>query len=348
MADTPGPKSLFEFDSAGLQTRIQELGGQKFHGRILRQEVLRQGLLDASDLTNLPQALRDRLPAELPLLQGKELDRRTSADGTVKLLTGFEPRAGRSGSIETVYMPPRSKNSTKGATVCVSTQMGCPVRCPFCASGLGGLLRNLEVHEIVEQFVRARHLGPISRAVVMGIGEPLLNLENLIQALEVVREGIELGARKVTVSTVGFPDRLRRAAAANPRFDLAISLHSAIQEQRDRLVPAMAGVPIDDVLEAGDVWFETTGREVTYEYVLLGGENDRPSHANALIDRLEGRRATINLIPYNPSPELPFRRPAADQVQHFQAALEDAGLVATVRWSRGLAESAACGQLRTR
>ncbi|MDF1729222.1 MAG: 23S rRNA (adenine(2503)-C(2))-methyltransferase RlmN [Sulfitobacter sp.] len=346
MSDTARPKSLYQYDLAELQARIVELGGQKFHAKVLRKQVLEKGLLDADSLTSLPAGLRAALPKELPLLAGHEIDRASSKDGTIKLLTEFDREVEGRVAIETVFMPTLRKNSERGATICVSTQAGCPVGCTFCASGLGGLIRNLKAHEIVEQFVRARSLGPIGRCVVMGIGEPLLNFGALQEALATVREGLELGARKITVSTVGFPDRLRRAADAEPRFDLAISLHTPFQEQRDALVPAMAGVPIEDVLSAGDYWFEKTGREVTYEYVLLGEDTDTPEHAEALVDRLQGRRATINLIPYNPSPDLPYARPRTDRVEGFQEFLQDAGLVAPIRWSRGLQESAACGQLR--
>jgi 23S rRNA (adenine2503-C2)-methyltransferase len=180
----------------------------------------------------------------------------------------------------------------------------------------------------------------------MGVGEPLLNLAELERALGSVREEMGLGARRITVSTVGFPERVRRAAAAKPRFQLAISLHTPDDEQRAVLVPVMAEVPIADVLDAGDEWFRRTGREVTYEVVLLGGVNDSPGHAQRLVRRLAGRRATVNLIPYNPFPEAPYRRPEPAAVEAFRAALVSGGLVATVRWSRGLDAQAACGQLR--
>jgi 23S rRNA (adenine2503-C2)-methyltransferase len=346
VTEDTGPLSLYQYDLEGLQARVVELGGQKFHAKVLRKQVLEKGLLDVDSLTSLPAALREAIPKELPLLAGQEVDSAHSKDGTIKLLTEFERGQQGRVAIETVYMPTLRKNSERGATICVSTQAGCPVGCTFCASGLGGLIRNLKAHEIVEQFVRARALGPIGRCVVMGIGEPLLNFQALQDALATVWEGLELGARKITVSTVGFPDRLRRAADEKPRFDLAISLHTPFQEQRDALVPAMAGVPIEEILAAGDYWFEKTGREVTYEYVLLGEDTDTSEHAAGLVERLQGRRATINLIPYNPSPDLPYSRPRTETVEAFQEYLQDAGLVAPIRWSRGLQESAACGQLR--
>jgi adenine C2-methylase RlmN of 23S rRNA A2503 and tRNA A37 len=263
------------------------------------------------------------------------------------------PQKNTDATVEMVHMPSLDLGDTEdahtpGATLCVSTQVGCPVACPFCASGQLGLLRNLKSHEIVEQYVRGRAIGPLSRSVVMGMGEPLLNYEALSAALDVVHDEMKLGARKITVSTVGFPGRLREIAPTKPRFQLAISLHTPDQEQRDVLVPAMAGTPIEEVIAAGDDWFEKTGREITYEYVLLGGENDSLGHANRLVARLFARRATVNLIPFNPVSESPYRRPSPNAIADFQATLREAGIVATVRWSRGVESDSACGQLRVR
>ncbi len=336
---------LFELTPAETEERVVALGGRAFHARELRRAVFERGVLDYAELSSLSKELRARLAHELPILVGTELARRATPDGTTKLLLRFAGGA----TVETVHIP--SMRAGRGATVCVSTQVGCPVGCPFCASGKAGLERNLAAHEIVEQFVRARALGPLGRAVVMGIGEPLLNWANLARALATVREELGLGARKITVSTVGFPERLARVAqesGGRPGFQLAISLHSPDDEQRAQLVPAMAGTPVEDVLRAGDDWFSATGREVTYEYVLLGDENDGPAHAARLAERLRGRRATVNLIPYNPVAGEPWRRPQPAAVERFRAALERAGVVATVRWSRGVEADAACGQLRIR
>jgi 23S rRNA (adenine2503-C2)-methyltransferase len=333
--------ALFDLAPDALASLVAELGGRPFHAEVVRQEVLGRGVLDYAAMTSLPATLRAGLAERAPILIGEERARVASADRTTKLLLGFEK-----GAVETVHIPPRDPASRKGATLCVSTQVGCPVACPFCASGRDGLVRNLTTHEIVEQYLRGRALGELGRSVVMGIGEPLLNYEHLRAALDVVHDGLGIGARKVTVSTVGFPERLRRIAPERPRFQLAISLHTPFQEQRDELVPAMRGVAIDEVLAAGDFWFESTGREVTYEIVLLAGLTDTPAHAGALAERLAGRRATVNLIPFNPVAESGYGRPTARDVGRFQAALERAGLVATVRWSRGVENAAACGQLR--
>jgi 23S rRNA (adenine2503-C2)-methyltransferase len=340
--------TLLALDAAELAARFVELGLKPFHARIARGAVLEKGVTDYAAMTSLPAAARERLARELPILSGREVERRVSADRTTKLLLEFPGAGGRAATVETVFIPPRDPTSGKGATLCVSTQVGCPVACPFCASGRAGLVRNLEAHEIVEQYVRGRALGELSRSVVMGIGEPLLNFDAVRRALDVVHDEMNLGQRKVTLSTVGFPERLRRIAPEKPRFQLAISLHTPDQEQRDRLVPAMRGVPIEEVLAAADDWFEKTGREVTYEYVLLAGENDSLGHAERLAQRLAGRRCTVNLIPFNPVDDSGFGRPSASAVERFQRILESRGIVSTVRWSRGVESDAACGQLRIR
>lgn len=339
--------TLLSVSADELAERVTALGGRKFHGRAARREVLERGVLDYDAMTSLPASLREALAAELPILSGQERLRTVASDRTTKLLIDFPGREAVD-PVETVHIPPHDPADARGATLCVSTQVGCPVGCPFCASGIAGLSRNLRAHEILEQYVLGRAVGPLGRSVVMGIGEPLLNLAALTEALDAVHDEMGLGARRITVSTVGFPDRLHRAARSQPRFQLAISLHTADDEQRDELVPAMRGVPVEEVLAAGDDWFEVTGREVTYEVALLGGENDTPGHAERLARRLRGRRCTVNLIPWNPSPELPYLRPSPGGPEAFRDALASRGVVATVRWSRGLDGDAACGQLRHR
>lgn len=354
-----GVTTLLQLSLDELKERVQAMGGKPFQAKIIRRNVLEKGRLDYAGMTDLPITLRDRLEVELPIFSSTLVDEVRARDGTTKILLSFPLGKARGGgatsrdlSVETVHMPPLphvredAEGNERGATLCVSSQAGCPVGCPFCASGLLGLARNLEAHEIVEQYVRGRAIGPLRRSVVMGIGEPLLNYENLNAALTVVRDEMGLGGRKLTVSTVGFPDRLRKIALQDPKFQLAISLHTPDQDQRDHLVPAMRGVPIEEILAAGDFWFETTGREITYEYVLLGGDNDSLGHAQRLAERLHGRRCSVNIIPYNPTPDLPFGRPDTGRAEAFRDALIEGGLIATIRWSRGLDSAAACGQLR--
>jgi 23S rRNA (adenine2503-C2)-methyltransferase len=341
------------FEPEALREAVAEHGGKPFHAKILRKEVLERGVLDYEAMTSLPAGLREAFAHQHPILGLSEVRRSVAKDGTTKLLLALgAPAAAEDGagpgSIETVHIPSTRRSSSQGATLCVSTQVGCPVACPFCASGKLGLVRNLRADEILEQYLHGRTLGPLSRSVVMGIGEPLLNFDALSAALGVVHEELGLGARRITVSTVGFPERLRRAADSRPPFQLAISLHTPFDEQRDELVPAMRGTPIDEVLAAGDYWFEVTGREITYEYVLLGEVNDSARHAAELGRRLEGRRASVNLIPFNPVAGGEFERPDPRLVESFREELEEAGLVATIRWSRGMESDAACGQLRLR
>lgn len=344
--------TLLALDAAELERFVLDRGGRPFHARVAREAVLAKGILDYGRMTSLPESLRARLADELPILSGREVGRSTAADGTTKLLLEFPRRKGEDATVEMVHMPSlyvdEAGEPEAGATLCVSTQVGCPIACPFCASGKLGLARNLEAHEILEQYVLGRAISPLSRSVVMGMGEPLLNFESLSTALLAVHDEMGLGSRKVTVSTVGFPDRLRRIAPTRPRFQLAISLHSVEQEQRDELVPAMRGVPVDDVLAAGDDWFEQTGREVTYEIVLLAGVNDGDGAARALASKLRGRRCTVNLIPFNPVDPSPYGRPAKSAIEAFRHTLEAGRIVATVRYSRGVESDAACGQLRIR
>ena len=348
----PSSRPLLALTQDELTARVTELGGKPFHASIARKSLF-AGARSYAEMTSLPADLREKLSGELPLLSSELHDTAHANDGTTKLLLAFPGRDESKDMVETVHIPPHNPKSPKGATLCLSTQVGCPVACPFCASGLAGLVRNLEAHEILEQFLRGLEVGPIGRAVVMGIGEPLLNYPNVRAALDTVHTELQIGARKITLSTVGFPDRLREIAPTNPPFQLAISLHTPFDHERDTLVPAMKGIPIEEVLSAGDDWFEQTRREVTYEYVLLGGHNDTPQHAAALAERLHRRRATVNLIPWNPFtpepgtiPQLPYRRPHPDTVTAFQQDLQAAGTITTIRWSRGLDTDAACGQLR--
>ena len=344
--------TLLALDAAELERFVVDRGGRPFHARVVRESVLEKGVLDYARMTSLPAALREHLAQDLPILSGREVDRTVAPDGTTKLLIEFPRRRQEDATVEMVHMPSlyvgEDGDREGGATICVSTQVGCPIACPFCASGKLGLARNLEAHEILEQFLFGRAIGPVARSVVMGMGEPLLNYENLARALDAVHDEMGLGSRKITVSTVGFPDRLRRIAPTKPRFQLAISLHAVDQTLRDELVPAMSGVPVDDVLSAGDDWFERTGREVTYEIVLLAGVNDDAAHARAAAEKLRRRRCTVNLIPFNPVDPSPYRRPERASVEAFRHILEDEGIVATVRFSRGVESDAACGQLRIR
>jgi 23S rRNA (adenine2503-C2)-methyltransferase len=226
--------------------------------------------------------------------------------------------------------------------------------CVFCASGLNGVVRNLTAGEILEQLVRLRNLLPagerLSHIVVMGMGEPLANLDNLLAALDVAgaKDGLGIGARHVTISTVGLPARIRRLADLGKQYHLAVSLHAPNDPLRTRIVPTNEKTGLGPILEAADYFFETTGRQVTFEYVLLRGLNDSDAHAGELARLLRGRPAHVNLIPFNDVEGLPYRRPTDEAMAAFTARLRRDGVSVKVRKRKGSEIDAACGQLRRR
>jgi 23S rRNA (adenine2503-C2)-methyltransferase len=224
--------------------------------------------------------------------------------------------------------------------------------CVFCASGLNGVARNLTAGEIVEQLVRLRNLipgdGRLTHVVVMGMGEPLANLDNLLRALAVAgdKTGLGIGARHVTISTVGLPAKIKQLTATGKQYHLAVSLHAPNDELRTKIVPTNDKTGMIAILAAADEFYEATGRRVTYEYVVLGGLNDRPVHGRELAARLRGRHALVNLIPWNEVAGLPYHRPTDADLAAFVHELESAGVRVKVRKRKGSEIDAACGQLR--
>jgi 23S rRNA (adenine2503-C2)-methyltransferase len=322
---------------------VRKAGGQAFQARQLAHWIYKQGAADYDDCKNLPKRLLQALAAQGPLLGSSVQHAETSADGTQKFLL----RLADLETIETVLIPRGDHN-----TLCISTQVGCPVGCIFCASGLDGVRRNLEIGEIVEQVLQAkRHLlegRKLTNLVVMGIGEPLLNLDNLLPALDRIHdpEGINMGARRITVSTSGYPAQMDRLADTEYSFNLAVSLHSADEELRKRLVPT-AKASVKEILDAAHRYFTSTGRQITFEVVLLAEVNDRPRDAALLVRRLRNMPCTVNVLPWNPVEQIAdLHRPAPFRVDKFVTKLRDGGLNVTVRKQRGADRSAACGQLR--
>ena len=225
----------------------------------------------------------------------------------------------------------------------------------FSASGLKGLVRNLSTDELLEQVFRLRNLLPheetVTHIVVMGMGESLANFDNLVVALDRLcsaKEGLGISQRRVTISTVGLPEKIRKLAALDRQYHLAVSLHAPTEALRNTLVPVNDKIGLSAVLTAADAYFEQTGRQVTYEYVLLRGINDRPTDADALARLLVSRRAHVNLIPYNPVDGLPYERPTPESIRRFTTILRDGSVSVTVRQTKGRAIDAACGQLRRR
>ena len=297
-------------------------------------------------MSDLPKLLREQLDHEWMVFGTQVAYHDVAPDGTDKLV--LECRDGR--RIECVLMAEGSRR-----TVCVSTQVGCGMGCVFCASGLKGVERNLSADEILEQVLHLRNLLPleetVSHVVVMGMGESLANFDNLIAALDRLSSadfGLGISQRRVTISTVGLPEKIRKLAALNRQYHLAVSLHAPTESLRNTLVPINEAIGLGAVIAAADAYFEQTGRQVTYEYVLLRGVNDSSTDAGALGRLLAARRAHVNLIPYNPVAGLSFERPDVETIRQFVAILRKWSVSVTVRKTKGRAIDAACGQLRRR
>jgi 23S rRNA (adenine2503-C2)-methyltransferase len=296
-----------------------------------------------AEMTDLPQPLRDELAADFELWTTRVALHKSTDDGTEKLLLALAD----GDEIECVLLRDGPRR-----TICISTQVGCAMGCVFCASGLAGVARNLTSGEIVEQMLRLDRLLPsderLSHVVVMGMGEPLANLDRLLAALDVASsaDGLGISARRITISTVGLPEAIHRLAEMNARYNLAVSLHAPDDALRRELVKVARNIPLSDILAAADHYFEASGRRLTFEYVLLGGLNDQPDHARRLAALLGQRTALVNVIPYNPVAGLPYRTPSAGAVRTFVDVLGAAGLNVQVRERKGDKIDAACGQLR--
>ena len=295
------------------------------------------------DMTDLPAKLREQLNDSFDFLTSTIVTHQKSRDGTEKLLLSL--RDGE--KVECVLMREEDRR-----TVCISSQVGCAMGCVFCASGLLGVKRNLTSGEILEQVLQLDRLLPagerISNLVVMGLGEPMANLKNLIPAMDHLNQpnGMGLGARRITISTVGLPEKIRELGAHGKPFNLAVSLHAPNDTLRNQLVPVNDKIGIAAILAAADDYFSLTGRRVTYEYVLLGNLNDAPEHAQELAELLRNRSAHVNLIPMNHVETLPFVEPNEARRREFVAILEEAGIPITLRKRKGADIDAACGQLR--
>ncbi len=316
----------------------------RFRADQVREWAYRKLVVDSERMSNLSKADRARLEQSVAFSTAATVHHQKSNDGTQKLLLSWPNAA----NAETVMIPDADRR-----TACVSSQVGCPVGCRFCASGIDGVKGNLTAGQIVEQiFALNRLLAPrderITNVVFMGMGEPLANYANVMAAIRILHDPkcFNLGARKITISTVGVPQKMRQLAHEDLPLNLAISLHAPTEDLRRQLIPWAEHFALGDILDAGRYYFERTGREVTLEYILLAGVNDRPAHARELASIARSLRANVNLIRYNEVETLPFKRPQADDVQNFQNILRHGGVNAHVRKSRGRDIDAACGQLR--
>jgi 23S rRNA (adenine2503-C2)-methyltransferase len=343
-----GRRHLLAEPLADLEAWMEDHGRPRFHARQVRRWVFERRATDFSLMTDLPADLRRDLAHDFMIFSGAEVERSISPDGTAKLLLRWPDGA----STESVMIPAEDDGRLR-RTVCLSTQVGCDVGCRFCASGIGGVWRNLTVGEVLEQALRvAAELDArgeaLTHVVFMGMGEPLANYDVTVEAVRQLNRLLGIGRRHITVSTVGLPKQIRRLADENLQATLALSLHAPTAELRARLIPWAEAIDLTAVLEACRHYFARTGREVTLEYCLLAEVNDRMEDAALLAAIALDLRAHVNLMMYNPVVELPFQRPSRNRAVAFLKALRAAGANAHLRHSRGLEADAACGQLRRR
>ncbi len=326
-----------------LSAWLAQRGQPRYRGAQIRHWLFAGRAGELADMSDLPRTLREALAAEFQLWTTQVTAHRTSDDGTEKLLLGLHD----GNQIECVLLRDGERR-----TICISTQVGCAMGCVFCASGMAGVARNLTTGEIVEQMLRLDRLLPdderLSHIVVMGMGEPLANLDALLPALELASasDGLGISPRRITISTVGLPPAIQRLAERNARYNLAVSLHAPDDELRNQLVKVNRQTGLAEIMAAADRYFDASGRRLTFEYVLLAGVNDSVDHARRLSARIGRRTALLNVIPYNPVAELPYGTPSAGAVSRFVETLRAAGINVFVRERKGDRIDAACGQLR--
>jgi 23S rRNA (adenine2503-C2)-methyltransferase len=353
---------FFDLLPAEVDERLSSWGWPKFRADQLRDWVYRRLIVDPQQMTNLSKLDRGKLADAFTFAAAEIVRQQKSTDGTLKLLLQWP----NGSNAETVMIPDGPRR-----TACVSSQVGCPVQCRFCASGVGGVKGNLSAGQIVEQVFALNHEGSgfrvqssakpnlnpeprtlnpsfITNIVFMGMGEPLANYANVMKAIRILHDPkcFNIGARKITISTVGVPSKMRVLAREDLPLNLAISLHAPNEALRRELIPWAEHFPLDDILDAARYYFDKTGREITLEYILLSGVNDQPEHARQLAKLCHTLRANVNLIRYNEVEGLPYKRPKSDDVVRFQEILRHNAVNAHVRKSRGRDIDAACGQLR--
>jgi len=352
VSDTPSlppdaaPRSLTDLSPAEVDELVRELGEKPFRAKQLLRWAWKRGAGSFNEMTELSVAFRERLAGELGARALEAAGEVISADGlTVKRLH----RTYDGHEVESVWMEvPAGESSRARLTVCISSQIGCAYGCAFCASGKGGLVRNLRAAEIAEQALAPRGGRP-THVVVMGMGEPLANYDEVVRAIRTLNApwGAGIGARRFTVSTIGLIGGIRRLSKEGLELELAISLHAPDDETRKQFCPR-APSRVADLISAARDYSRRTGRLVTFEYVLARGVNDSPAHARELALRMRGLRAKVNLIPLNPVEDTDLAPPPERDVKRFGETLARARVKATVRRERGADVNAACGQLRWR
>ena len=320
---------------------LKELGQPAFRAKQV-YTWLHKGVRSYDEMTNLPRALRDVLAETYPICAPKVVRKQESQkDGTIKYLWQLSD----GNCVETVLM-----RYHYGNTVCISTEVGCRMGCAFCASTLGGLVRRLEPYEMLDQvlFTQLDSGLPVSHIVLMGIGEPLDNMDNVLRFLALVNseDGMNISMRHISLSTCGLVPKIDELAKHKLQISLAISLHGPNNEIRSRIMPVNKAYPIEELLDACRRYYAATGRRIHFEYAMIDGVNDSPENAKELLRRLKGLPAHVNMIPLNHVEESPLKPSSRSAVAVFQKILEDGGVTATVRRTLGGDIDASCGQLR--
>ncbi len=334
--------NLFGLSRAALEEVATSAGLPAFRGRQIYRSIYARGVDTFDEMTDLARGFRESLAREHAIRRPEIASRHVSSDGTIKFQLALHD--GR--RVETVYIPDGDRH-----TFCLSTQVGCPLKCTFCFSGTIRFERNLEPGEILGQFLLARRALPElparSNIVFMGMGEPLLNAEGVLASLEIFMDddAFAVSPRRITVSTAGVVDELERFAEKAPTVGLAISLHATTNNARDRIMPINKKHALETLITAARNLPLPKRRRITFEYVLLGGENDHVEDAKRLAKLLEGVKAKVNLITYNPWPGAPHKGSSRQATERFNDILIDAGLTVSLRRSRGDDVLAACGQL---
>ena len=324
-----------------LTTLFKEMGQPAFRAKQV-YTWLHRGVRTYDEMTNLPLTLRQQLAAEHPIAPPRVVRKQESQrDGTIKYLWQLAD----GNCVETVLM-----RYHYGNTVCISTEVGCPMGCAFCASTLGGLVRRLEPYEMLDQvlFTQLDSGLSVSHIVLMGIGEPLDNFDNVLRFLELVNspEGMNISMRHISLSTCGLVPKIDALAQRKLQISLAISLHGPNDAVRNQIMPVNKAYPIDELLAACRRYYEATSRRIHFEYAMIDGLNDSPEAARELLRRLKGLPAHVNMIPLNHVEESPLKPSSRKAVAAFQKILEDGGVTATVRRTLGGDIDASCGQLR--
>jgi 23S rRNA (adenine2503-C2)-methyltransferase len=330
---------LLGMSLAELTAWVQEREQPAYRGKQLYQWIYQQGARSLADITVFSKQWRESVK-DTSIGRSTIHHRAVSSDGAIKYLLQLQDGQ----IIEAVGIP-----SAKRLTVCVSSQVGCAMACTFCATGKSGFTRHLYPHEIIDQVLTVQEdfQERVSHVVFMGMGEPLANLDNVVTAVRCLNHDVGISQRSITISTVGIPGKIHELAQHELQVTLAVSLHAPNQKLRLKLVPTAENYPIEDLLDECRDYVRLTGRRLSVEYILLAGVNDRPELAVELAANLRGFQCHVNLIPYNPIDDADYDRPTPRAIQAFVDVLEQRHIAVSVRYSKGLAANAACGQLRT-